>query len=306
MIIKEGHTAENFYILLSGQVEVTQKLDEQTLLRLNVLNKGDCFGEIAVEGLLSQTRTATVTCNIHSELLYLSTEMYKIILLDEDTDIEMMKRKSVVQSSNFFHGIQLHEGIYHQMIHKSTLKIYEPGTVILNEGDNNSDVYFIISGIISVRKLLTVKFKRKKKLCTKIVNVEYAKITGNTFPELILPEKLGDLKDCKDIGNLFLEIKHKLIECGYCYPAYATIVAEGSVKCLSIARLDLFRFATPSMIKILYDEHTSASYQPVANITEDYYKKMQWGVYKRSVISDIHKKIYEGRMEARKKFSSRM
>lgn len=106
--------------------------------------------------------------------------------------------------------------------------------------------------------------------------VEYGQVSENSFPELISPEKLTKDTGNRDAGFLFIEMKHKLIECGYSYPAFSTIVAEGNVACISIGRLELFRFATPQMIKMVFEQHTDACYQDYANIMQDYKEKMAW------------------------------
>lgn len=94
----------------------------------------------------------------------------------------------------------------------------------------------MISGVVSARKNLTIQTKYRKKSANKIVLVEFGKIQqGSCIPEIIIPDRLEVTS--KDSGNLFLEIKHKLIECGYGYNAYASMIAEGTVKCLSIGRL---------------------------------------------------------------------
>lgn len=48
-IIKEGHKALNFYIILSGRVDILKQRGD-VWIRLNVLGKGDSFGDIGVEG----------------------------------------------------------------------------------------------------------------------------------------------------------------------------------------------------------------------------------------------------------------
>jgi CRP-like cAMP-binding protein len=58
VIIREGDTADAFYVLLSGEVAVSAKGEAQQSRRLRVMGPGTYFGEI---GLLAQVpRTATV------------------------------------------------------------------------------------------------------------------------------------------------------------------------------------------------------------------------------------------------------
>lgn len=76
-IVNEGETSDRFYIIESGEVEVTQ---EGRLLRRE--SAGDVFGEI---GLLRDVpRTATVTAVDDVELLTLSREEFLSLMAGED------------------------------------------------------------------------------------------------------------------------------------------------------------------------------------------------------------------------------
>ena len=57
IIIREGETGEDMYIILSGQAEVMRSSDG-TDIRLAVLGKGDIVGEMAI--FQRESRSATV------------------------------------------------------------------------------------------------------------------------------------------------------------------------------------------------------------------------------------------------------
>ncbi|MFQ5450409.1 MAG: cyclic nucleotide-binding domain-containing protein [Nitrospinaceae bacterium] len=58
VIVTEGIISNNAYIVLSGEVQITKKVDKKTIV-IGSLKKGDVFGEM---GLISQTvRSATVS-----------------------------------------------------------------------------------------------------------------------------------------------------------------------------------------------------------------------------------------------------
>lgn len=58
VIISEGIVSNNAYIIISGKVQVTKKLEKKMVL-INTLKEGDVFGEM---GLISKTvRSANVT-----------------------------------------------------------------------------------------------------------------------------------------------------------------------------------------------------------------------------------------------------
>ena len=77
VVVAEGETSDRFYVIESGEVEVTQ--DGRVLRREGV---GDVFGEI---GLLRDVpRTATVTAVDDVELLTLSREEFLSLMAGED------------------------------------------------------------------------------------------------------------------------------------------------------------------------------------------------------------------------------
>ena len=69
MVVAEGDPAQGFFVILSGEVEVTRGTD---VLRRE--GAGDVFGEI---GLLRDVpRTATVTATTDTELLVLGRQAF--------------------------------------------------------------------------------------------------------------------------------------------------------------------------------------------------------------------------------------
>jgi predicted ATPase len=69
------------------------------------------------------------------------------------------------------------------------------------------------------------------------------------------------------------------------------MVSDGIAKCIVIGRLEFFRFATPQMINLMYEEFTSASYQDLGEIMAEYNENVQWEGYKNNVKRDIHQTI---------------
>ena len=65
-IVKEGEVSHSFYILIDGEVVVTQSNVE-----LSRLGKGDCFGEIAYLDEVRHIRLATVTTSTNINLIEL-------------------------------------------------------------------------------------------------------------------------------------------------------------------------------------------------------------------------------------------
>ncbi|PFX22650.1 Cyclic nucleotide-binding domain-containing protein 2 [Stylophora pistillata] len=84
VIIRQGHTAENFYFILSGTALVTllvndAKTREQRNTTVAVLGKGSSLGELAL--LHHKTRSATVLCKDEVSLLAVCREDFRDIFM---------------------------------------------------------------------------------------------------------------------------------------------------------------------------------------------------------------------------------
>jgi hypothetical protein len=126
----------------------------------------------------------------------------------------------IIKTSKFFLNINLSEHIMQSFVAKSVIKIYEVGEVIMREGVQNGDIYFLVSGKVSCRKNLEVarSSKRTNSTISKEVIVEYNKIEKRaSFPEIILPSRLAGVQ-MDDPEQIFTGIKRKLAEIGYTYP----------------------------------------------------------------------------------------
>jgi hypothetical protein len=136
-----------------------------------------------------------------------------------DTELEQEKRLEIITTTNFFLHITLSEMLIQAFVAKSSLYIYERGEMIMQEGCQNGDIYFLVSGTVSCRKSLKVETasKESKSVCkkrSKHVQVEYTKVEhGSTFPEIVLPSLLKS-KMC-DTDDIYYGIKSRLAECGY-------------------------------------------------------------------------------------------
>ncbi len=84
VIISEGITSNNAYIVLRGRVRVTKKLDRKTLV-ISTLKEGDIFGEM---GLVTKTvRSATVSAVGDVEVGFIDKEKFDELLDDLPSDI---------------------------------------------------------------------------------------------------------------------------------------------------------------------------------------------------------------------------
>ena len=84
VIISEGITSNNAYIVLRGRVRVTKKLDRKTVV-ISTLKEGDIFGEM---GLISKTvRSATVSALGDVKVGFIDKEKFDELLDTLPADI---------------------------------------------------------------------------------------------------------------------------------------------------------------------------------------------------------------------------
>ncbi|CAK4580292.1 unnamed protein product [Aphanomyces euteiches] len=82
-IVRQGDMGSDFYVLVSGHVDITQVMDDGSILHVNTLGPGDYFGEKASAALgqeKSARRNATVTAASPSvECLVVDPELFQSI-----------------------------------------------------------------------------------------------------------------------------------------------------------------------------------------------------------------------------------
>jgi CRP/FNR family cyclic AMP-dependent transcriptional regulator len=87
VIISEGITSNNAYIVLRGKVRVTKKLDRKTLV-ISTLKEGDIFGEM---GLITKTvRSATVSAMGDVEVGFIDKEKFDELLDTLPQDVRVI------------------------------------------------------------------------------------------------------------------------------------------------------------------------------------------------------------------------
>lgn len=83
VIVSEGIISNNAYVVLTGEVRITKKIDKKTLV-LGTLKEGDVFGEM---GLITESvRSATVSALGDVEVGFIDKEKFDELLntLPED------------------------------------------------------------------------------------------------------------------------------------------------------------------------------------------------------------------------------
>lgn len=89
-IIHEGDEGEAFYILRSGEAEVSKLNEKRRRVVLAALKDGDFFGEISL--LTNQPCTATVTATKKSSLMRLSRDNFNEIILQHPYILETVSQ----------------------------------------------------------------------------------------------------------------------------------------------------------------------------------------------------------------------
>ena len=86
VILSEGIISNNAYIVLTGEVRITKKIDKKTLV-LGTLKEGEVFGEMGL--ITSSVRSATVSALGDVEVGFIDKEKFDEVLskLPEDLRI---------------------------------------------------------------------------------------------------------------------------------------------------------------------------------------------------------------------------
>lgn len=85
VIISEGIVSNNAYVVLSGQVKITKKVDKKTVV-VGTLKKGEVFGEM---GLITETvRSASVVASGDVSVGVIDKEAFAKLLDELPDDLE--------------------------------------------------------------------------------------------------------------------------------------------------------------------------------------------------------------------------
>ena len=184
LLFREGDSADNVYIIKSGEIFLYKEKDKHE--DLVSLHKGDIFGEMAV--ITKEKRLLSARVNSQRAELYviseddflfilriypeLSINLSKILCgkIAEATDrlvnylgdyYSYLKDKDILERSNKKSEILgsislfsvLNQKELERICTRIKLKKYEEGTVLFNEGDRAEEVYIIKSGEITLYRI---------------------------------------------------------------------------------------------------------------------------------------------------------
>ena len=141
MIIKEGHTSNAFYFILSGRLEILKKFNEK-LTRVNMLGAGASFGLLTLSTGGNDKRTATVATMEYTELLRVDRKDYMPIAVSESKVREENKRKLMLLDD--FENLP--SEVLDKIVQFGQFVSFDPQQIISAEGTPNFQIMWVISG----------------------------------------------------------------------------------------------------------------------------------------------------------------
>ncbi|ORY36869.1 hypothetical protein BCR33DRAFT_721796 [Rhizoclosmatium globosum] len=144
----KGHVAQNFYYVLSGELEVFTRFGDKSVL-VETLTPGQIFGEIALMGDSNQRRNATVISSTDVELLWICRDDFDAVLKSEII-ATLEKRVKIISEHPFFS--QFPSKVIHNLALTSQLVDASPNTVLVSEGAVPSHVFLLCKGQVNLSK----------------------------------------------------------------------------------------------------------------------------------------------------------
>jgi CRP-like cAMP-binding protein len=153
-VIREGDTDQAFFVVISGSLQVTRKVEGETL-QLAVLGEGHFFGEMAV--LSDRPRTATVTAQTDSELFELDRALLDDLTARHESVREALERfyrqrllGNVMATSPIFRPFEKTDR--RTLVERFNAVEVSAGDSVLEEGAPSDGLYLVLSGeLVAVR-----------------------------------------------------------------------------------------------------------------------------------------------------------
>nr|KAG5701613.1 hypothetical protein BaRGS_019302 [Batillaria attramentaria] len=154
-IIRQGHYAENFYFILSGQAVVTilirdPKTGESHVRTANFMRKGTSFGELAL--LHHSRRTATVTSHDTVQLLSIGRDDFFDIFMARQGQDEIPEHIRFISQLDFMKGWPIERLLEHP--EHCLLHFFKRNMVIVKDSEQSEWLYIVKSGSCQVLKQL--------------------------------------------------------------------------------------------------------------------------------------------------------
>ncbi|XP_013419734.1 uncharacterized protein LOC106180321 [Lingula anatina] len=155
VIIRQGHTADNFYFIASGKAVVTilennKETGEAYVRTATILKKGNSFGELAL--MHGGKRSATVTCKDDVELLAVGRHDFIDIFMRCEKDKEP-EHVSYLRHIDLFNGWPL-EKLPHDNPKICLFTYIRRGVVMCRDSTQAEWIYVVKTGTCRVLKAL--------------------------------------------------------------------------------------------------------------------------------------------------------
>ena len=154
-IVVEGQTGTSVYLLLEGEVEVSQAVDDgrRVLARLGA---GSIFGELAM--LTDKARQATVKTAIPAELFEIDKESLSAVAAEHsqvaDDIVQFARRRllmNVMATSALFEPFDHAQRL--EILKKFEPRIVEGGETVILDGQQPEGLFVVVEGEVEVSKL---------------------------------------------------------------------------------------------------------------------------------------------------------
>jgi putative peptide zinc metalloprotease protein len=147
-IIRQGERGNRFYIVQRGHVEVLQRDERGVTKVIDRLERGDYFGEVAL--LNDAPRTATCRATVPTELLSLSRADFERLVsmrfgLRDSID-RSVARVQLLRQVPLFADMDTRQ--VQTLAARMREECYEPGEVLIRQGDEGETFYVVESGCI--------------------------------------------------------------------------------------------------------------------------------------------------------------
>eukprot|EP00775_Hariotina_reticulata_P007218 gene7218-7431_t len=143
ILIKEGDTglaASELYVVKSGKFEVLQRR-QGVNFRVNLKERGDCFGELAL--MYNCPRSATVAATTDAVVWVLERDIFKYYLQNA-VEAQASEVELFLNSVPILNPLSQEEKL--QLVDAFEEKTYKPGEKVVVEGDPGEHFYIIKEG----------------------------------------------------------------------------------------------------------------------------------------------------------------
>ncbi|XP_030835909.1 cyclic nucleotide-binding domain-containing protein 2 [Strongylocentrotus purpuratus] len=155
VIIRQGHIAENFYFLVTGEVSVVQTeadpiTSDAISTEIGRFRKGDCFGEL--ELLHGDARPCTITAEVPCQIIAIEKEDFMDMFMGEGEGGREIEHLKFLRTLPFLKGWPVQKLNEHPQM--CLIHFFKRSSVIVKNSNRSEWLYIIKSGSCQVIKQL--------------------------------------------------------------------------------------------------------------------------------------------------------